>query len=73
MHSLYYLYSTQAGTLSWIFRCSYQVIKITRQELVWCHWKLYLNTNILDLWCPPGVDLGAFIIRPLYGPAWTNH
>ena len=24
---------------------------------------LDLDTNILDLWCPPGVDLRAFIIH----------
>ena len=49
----------------WV-RYSYQGAQIIlpRLELLCCDWKLYLNTNILHLWCPQGVDLGAFIIQP---------
>ena len=42
--------------LNWNISLDFQMkvvqIILTRQELLCCHWKLCLNTNILDLWSP---------------------
>lgn len=56
--------------MDWTLLSSYQLIQINKTGL----FVAIDNTSILDLWPPPGVDVGATAIQfTVNTPTWQNH
>lgn len=64
---------THIKALDWTLMSSYQLIQINKTGL-FVAIDSHPNTNILDLWRPPGVDVGATVIQfTVNTPTLKNH